>query len=143
MYQKNIWKVAQKIKPSLRIRTASNDCLPYEKSLLFNPQQARTHIINSTIAEKSLNYFFFFGAFAALAKESATTFFAIESAFAVESAFAFKATESTAGATVAEESGVLVESVDEAAPEPPPQAAKTPRANTKTSFFMLCECLIM
>ena len=76
--------------------------------------------------------------------ESAAILAFIESAFIVESAVAFIAAESTAGAAgaiVAVES-VLVESVVEAAPEPPPQAAKTPRPNTNTSFFMFCECLM-
>jgi len=98
--------------------------------------QAWPHKATFTKHVECENYFFL--PLVALAKESAIIFLAIESALAVESAAIFNLAESTAGAigAIAEES-VLVESVLVSEDAPPPQAAKTPRAITNNTFFIV------
>jgi len=87
-----------------------------------------------------IGYFFFLGAFAALAAESAAALAAAESAAALaaaESAAAFIAAESTAGAAVMVVSPALVVSEPVPEPEPELQAAKAAIAKTNNSFFIV------
>ncbi|MEX6687548.1 hypothetical protein QTN47_08605 [Danxiaibacter flavus] len=115
----------KKRKPSLRIRTASNDCLPYEKKfkLLISRKLALPQKSDAQVAiNKLVNYFL-----VAVSTLAAVSTLVVSGAGVTGAAVAVSA-------FTAEESVVVVDD------SPEPHAAKAPIANTNNSFFIFVEC---
>ena len=117
-------------KPSLRIGTASNDCLPYEK---FNPESSASG------KKQWYNYILPFAeSFASLASALAESL----AAFIVESIASFVESIASTVASLEESIALTVESVVASVDVPLLHDAKAPIAKTTKSFFIvvsLCE----